>query len=390
MFERADFRYLEFAMERVQCPSSIGAPIHRWIRHGMPRLNPQLSDCVFYLYGINPKTGKVEGPLGTGSIVGRPSQADGSAYNLYGVTNWHVALERGASIIRLNTHNGKTRFLRYELTDWQFIPRHDDIAAIDLADDLSQTTDEIMFIGEKQFISREILEQFGIWLGEDVFMIGLYVNQDGGARNIPCGRFGNLSMVANEQAPIEQPNKMMRPSHLVDMRSRSGFSGSPVFVYRIPEADLSRPPFPLDSDVTYSKHGIFAEPSSDLRGRTTIKDHLLGLLGIHCSQFLEPTKVAKSPNQSKERIGDPINEGDDLYIPGSMNIVIPAWCVTELLDLDIFERARQKREPAFRRAMLKRPQAEAVALPESDKNSSHREDFTALLDTAVRKPQSKD
>jgi hypothetical protein len=60
-----------------------------------------------------------------------------------------------------------------------------------------------------------------------------------------------------------------------------------------------------------------------------------------------------------------------------------------VLDLDIFEMARQKREPDFRRAMLKRPQAESVA-PKTNKNSSHREDFTALLNAAVQKPQSKD
>jgi hypothetical protein len=283
----------------------------------MPRLDPHLSDCVFYLYRISPKTGKCEGPCGTGSIVGRPSQAEGS-YHLYGVTNHHVAFEDGASIIRLNTKDGGTRFLEYEPTDWQFIPARDDIAAIDLTEELSATADQIMFIREKQFISREILKTFEIGLGEDVFMIGLYVNQDGGARNMPCGRFGNLSMVANEHAPIKQPNKMMRPSHLVDMRSRSGFSGSPVFVYRIPESELSRPPLPLDSNVTYSKYSMFAEPSSGPQGVKTIKDHFLGLLGIHCSQFWEPTKVSKSPDHIEEREGGPIHEGDELYIPGSM------------------------------------------------------------------------
>jgi len=383
MFQQVDFRDLEFAMERVRCHSLIGQPVHRWIRFGMPRLNPRLSDCVFYLYGINPKTGKVEGPRGTGSIVGRPS--DNDANHLYGITNWHVAVDGGASIIRLNTNDGETRLLKYEPTDWQFIPGGDDIAAIDITDDVFKT-DQVMFIGEKQFIARETLQSFELGIGEDVFMIGLYADHHGGKRNIPCGRFGNLAMVANERAPVEQPNKLMHPSHLADMRSRTGFSGSPVFVYRIPEADFSRPLYPLDSDVTYSKYSMFLEPSSGPQGVTTIKDHFLGLLGIHCGQKWEETKVSKSPSPPCERRGDPIQEGDELYIPGAMNIVIPAWRVSELLNLDIFEMARQKREPAFRKLMLKRPQAEAVALSEPDKNSSHREDFTALLDAAVRKP----
>jgi hypothetical protein len=139
---------------------------------------------------------------------------------------------------------------------------------MDLTDDISFETDQIMFIGEKQFISREMLEHLEIGLGEDVFMIGLYPDQSGGERNIPSGRFGNLAMVANDRSPVEQPNKMKRPSHLTDMRSRSGFSGSPVFVHRIPAADLSRPPLALDYNGGFA---LFPNASG------TIKDLFFGI-----------------------------------------------------------------------------------------------------------------
>jgi hypothetical protein len=166
MFQRVDFRYLDFAMERVLCPSSIGAPVHRWIRYGMPRLNPHLSDSVFYLYRKN-DDGDIDGPYGTGSIVGRPSNTKGR-YHLYGIANWHVAIDDGgAPIMRINTQDGKTRYLEYRVSDWQSIPDKDDLAAVDVTNDISFETDKLMFIGEKEFISREVMRHLELGLGDD-------------------------------------------------------------------------------------------------------------------------------------------------------------------------------------------------------------------------------
>jgi hypothetical protein len=164
--------------------------------------------------------------------------------------------------------------------------------------------------------------------------VGLYADHHGGQRNTPAVRFGNLALLADEKAPIKQPNGVMRPSHLVDMRSRTGFSGSPVSIYRIPENDLSM----LGLPARPPKH--LPMPGSNLHQFSKF----IALLGVHCGQYWDKVKVSKSVPSQHDRLGDPILEGDNLYIQGAMNIVIPAWRITELLDLEVFEIERKERD----------------------------------------------
>jgi hypothetical protein len=90
-----------------------------------------------------------------------------------------------------------------------------------------------------------------------------------------------LAMIANENVLVGQGNEVARESHLVDMRSRSGFSGSPVFVYRIQAADLSQPPPPLDHRGLFTQYPPVTE---------AIKNNFMALLGIHCGQIWEETE----------------------------------------------------------------------------------------------------
>jgi hypothetical protein len=370
MFHAVNSWDLEFARERVRCASAIGAPVHHWIPFGMPKLKRDIFNAVFYLYREEPTPSgknKITGPWGTGSVIGRP--IDGTRfYHLYGVTNRHIAHKAGASIIRINTKDGKTRCLEYQPDDWQFIPQQDDIAVVDITDDLVGDDDEIALIGEREFISEKILGSHEIGPGDDVFMIGLFSDAHGGKRNVPIVRFGNIAMIANNNVLIEENSDLpMRPCHLTDMRSKAGFSGSPVFVYRIPEMDLDRP------------------PGSPLQLKSGQK--FLALLGIHCGQFWERTKVYKDSMRKNEGLGDPIKEGDALYIQGAVNIVIPAWRITEVLDLKEFDVERKKREPRLREEDLRLPQPESaeVASPTDDVNHNHLEDFKRLVDVAARK-----
>src|SRR5205823_82762 len=70
--------------------------------------------------------------------------------------------------------------------------------------------------------------------------IGLFVDHDGVTTNVPSARFGNISMLPNKNATIEQPTNYRGESYVVDMHSRTGFSGSPVFVYRTFGSDLTQ------------------------------------------------------------------------------------------------------------------------------------------------------
>jgi hypothetical protein len=308
----------------------------------MPRLGSKIFHCIFYLYRRDPRTGELAGPCGTGSLVLRPSKQFPNLHHYYGVTNWHVVNgSAGASIIRLNTKNGATRFLEYDPMDWSFVANGDDLAAIDLTADLS-IDDETNVNPEDGFVTEDIVKSFEIGPGEDVFMGGLYPNQSGGQRNRPCVRFGNIAMMPDRLALVKQPNGNMRPSYLADMRSRSGFSGAPVFIYRTPHDDLSGPWRSLQDE----QHRATGDEIYN------IKDRFLAILGIHCGQYWERIEVSKS-DKTPESGGDPINDGDELYVQGAMTIIVPAWRISELLDLEIFETRRRDREQKWQASMEK-------------------------------------
>jgi hypothetical protein len=335
---RVGFHDLEFShYESVPYRHPSGAISRRWVPVGMPRINPILEDSVVFLFRRDWKTGQAI-PEGTGMIVGRPWRSIPGRSHYYVVTNWHL-LRIGATIIRVNTDNGSSRPIDTEPDKWQFINRGDDLAVYDITDDLTDAgnddEEKIVSIDESVFVTPDFITSHNIGIGDEVFMVGLFIGHPGKDQNLPLGRFGNLGRLASEQSPIEQPNGRLRPSHLVDMRSRGGFSGSPVFIYRTPFTDLSK--------FAGQMRSMMPNPGNSF----------LMFLGVHCAQFLEEAKATVAESK-----GDIIREGDILRIPSSMTVVVPAWQVTRVLDLPYFAKIRNAREKISKQEAMSVPSPE--------------------------------
>jgi hypothetical protein len=275
----------------------------------------------------------------------------------YAITNRHVAVTGGASIIRINTKDGGTKYLEFEVEDWQYVEGGDDVCAVEI-DVSTFEYGDFSCIPKYTFTTKAEIEKEGVNLGENAFMIGLFLSHHGGARNVPSARFGNLAMLANDDAPVSTPG-FRRPCHIVDMRSRSGFSGSAVFIWRTPTDDLTNPSM---QNLTYQQRL--------LKGSLFLR-----FFGIHCGQFQERVTVTTAPKgseivEAEERLGDPIREGDQLTLPSSMTIVIPCWRITELLDLEIFDVTRRVRLAEKRRQREAEPPRPALEtdLPANDAN----------------------
>lgn len=67
--------------------------------------------------------------------------------------------------------------------------------------------------------------------GDEVVMLPRFLGYDGADENQPAARFGHLAMAAT--VPIENSWGFTQSSFLIECRSVSGFSGSPVFIYRV-------------------------------------------------------------------------------------------------------------------------------------------------------------
>lgn len=359
-----------------------GPAVTKWIPYGMPQLDNEVLRSTFYLYRKNPKTGKIEGPKGTGVFVGRRPEDPIQHIHIYAVTSHHVAISSGASIIRVNTWGGTPpklgyRFLKYQLEEWSFIPNSDDIAAIDVTNDLGHQTGEnyVRCIWEDDFVTKSFASSVILGPGEDGFMLGLFTKSPGEKYNMPTTRFGNIAQLANEDHWIEQANGVKRPSHIFDIHSRPGFSGSPVFIYRTPSNSLENINFSPNWNIV-TKDNLF-----------------LRLLGIHSGQFTDRVEARVA-----ESYGDiPIKEGDNLDIPSSMTIVAPAWAISQLLDTPELTEQRRMRERKNARngEPSVRPEAEEVARSveaetPTDESPTHREDFMRLQGVAARKQPRDD
>jgi hypothetical protein len=340
----------------------------------MPKIREAVVEATFYLFRQNPKVDKIDGPFGTGFFVIRPSAHPTGHPHIYAVTNWHVARDAGASIIRVNTRDGKSRLIKYEPHEWKCPANGDDLAIIDVTRELDPNGDEAIGLYEDMFLSEDLIRTFSIGVGDDAFMCGLFVSHHGGERNVPVIRFGNLSMMATAAAPVELETGASRACFLMDTRSRTGFSGSPVFLYRTATGDLTR-----------IRYGWTRDPEKDhVILASGPYDEFWGLLGIHCGQFWDTIEVRKT--RTTERLGDSIAEGDKLEIQSGMTIVIPAWRIKEFIDSQGFEMARQKREDEGFTAAQRRPRGEAAAIVDDDvENPRHLDDFKRLIDVAARK-----
>lgn len=323
----------------------------------MPRIPSKSLNLVGYLYHSteDSQTGADFG--GTAFFVSIPSGVPNRAFT-YAVTNWHVAVRDGASVLRVNRKDGETDSFEYGPENWTFTPKYD-IAIVHVP--LDTSIHEISLCqAPLGFVKREDVERVKLGPGEDVFMVGRFIDHDGGAINRPAVRFGNISVMPS---PIEQPNGISADAYCVDLHTRSGYSGSPVFVYRTPGYDLEDTP------------GKTLEDSAFLIAGT----NYLALLGIHFAQFPEQWEIAKGVGKTSEESKGAvplIQEGH--YVKGlsGMTCVLPAWAIWEVLNLP---ELKGPRDEATARLMAelasggKTPPVAESALAPNNKTPGHRD-----------------
>lgn len=393
--EDADFEH-----HLARCRPQIGRASKRWIPFGMPRLNSRFARCVFFLFARDPKTGDLKNrPAGTGVLVGFEGA---HALHLYAVTAAHVA-PQGASVIRINTVDGKSRTIELHPDDWMTPTSGADVAAVDITEEIQPETDNISYIQPRLFVEKPFIEQVELGIGNDGFMLGLYANHPGKDYNRIAAKFGNISLMADDNDPISIKDRPKRPAHLFDIRSRGGFSGSPVFVYRTPDGDLR------DINVDGSRRRTTVSPTLVIaeapRGGSDTTDWgieydtenniFLRLLGIHSSQYPERAKARKHQGAGAElddsEEADFISDGDHIWIESGTTVVVPAWEIRELLNRKEFVERREKREALMERQKQDAPvpemENEEPERPAIAGDEQHKERFTALLDAAVGKPK---
>jgi hypothetical protein len=105
-----------------------------------------------------------------------------------------------------------------------FFPKAYDIAATLL--DVDNAFHDISIVARDTLITKKTVTEREIGPGDDVFMVGRFVDHDGGETNVPAIRFGHISMPAT---PIEQLTGATLDSWVIDVHSQTGIFGIACF-----------------------------------------------------------------------------------------------------------------------------------------------------------------
>jgi hypothetical protein len=275
----------------------------------MPRIQQALLEASFYLYpsAEEAKAGGQAG--GTGLFVCVPHPNDPSRAFVYAVSNSHVVHQSGCSVIRVNTLTGGTDVFDRDPSEWHAKPG-DDLAVCLV--ELNRAVHKVRYIGGEWFVKKNDVRDAAVGIGDDVFMIGRFMNHDGFLSNVPSVRFGHLSM-----APlgIKHPAGHEQTSFAVEMLSRPGYSGSPVYVYRVP--------YDLETG------------NLSVGGRTT------RLLGINWGFITDSAEVSEKIITAGMVADDNSEIVKYVRVNTGMNGVVPAWHLEKLLNSGPIKRERE-------------------------------------------------
>ncbi len=269
----------------------------------MPRVNDRLTWTVVYLYPSQQAARDAVKAGGTGFIVQKRTHY---GWFDYVVTNRHVVEEMQSPYVRINTHDKKDPIEVFE-GEWT-LSDSDDIAVSEMP--LHRAHYAYQPIHVEYLITQKNIDDLRIGLGDDLFLVGRFLNHDGKQRNIPVVRFGTIAMMPNE--PIVYEDKLAKrqkqqESFLIEIRTIPGFSGSPVFVHMPWDTRQKDPhfrPSPLEKQI--SERDGFLEK----------------LLGIEWCRLKGET--AKSPMINGATF--------DIQVTSGMSACIPAWKITDLIE----------------------------------------------------------
>lgn len=246
---------------------------------------------------------------------------------LYIVTNRHVA-ER-ARAVRIQEPGGRDfDVIATPEERWHHHPDGDDVSVFPLG--ISPYRDfYYSSIDASTFMHTVEPERSWLGPGEDVFLLGRYIGRDGTQLDTPMARFGHIAA-----PPVKVRNPMRgldQVSYLVEVLSKSGYSGSPVVAFRLQ----------LEAPFAGGIRLSIGEPSDrPLKGQQG-SPGTPRLLGINWGHLDE---VAKVFVPGDETFGATESQSPDrAYVRQNTGLaaVVPAWKISDILWSEELEQARQ-------------------------------------------------
>jgi hypothetical protein len=281
----------------------------------MPRIRDEILDCVIYLYKSGHEAEEGINGGGSGFLLAVACDRDiPNANHLYAVTNKHV-IAAGANCVRLNTQEGGKLVVVAEKKDW-ICSDKDDLAIAPLG--RLPPTVKRNALPRECLVTRDFVREHDVGIGDEVLMLGRFIDREGIQQNMPTARFGHISQMPGDPIEIEIAGKseLQEDAFLCEVRSIGGYSGSPVFI--LPDRSYARKGKQLPSE-----RGI--------------------LLGVDFCHIRNWTEAKDDRGYELAHVKVPLNSG--------MAGVIPGWKLEELIvsEKAVAHRTRAEEAEIFKR-----------------------------------------
>lgn len=284
------------------------------------RIPDNILDCTVFVCLPSSEADKPE-LIATAFLLGTPLEdTDGKGIS-YVVTAAHIAKKiRGRRFgLRFNSLNGTILHWFGEDAIWWFHPEKEDAtdAAVILLPQLPNGA-ILSVLPFTMLADEDLIRERGIGIGDEVFINGLFVPMKNEV-NEPIVRIGNIAFMPKHPVPaIKIAGKMVDADvYLIECRSLTGLSGSPVFCRETIPVTVYRGDGPRKGEpVTGGMAGPF---------------HLLGMMHGHWA--IEPSEFDRVDfKTTTKRLGT---------YPTGISVVVPAKEIREILDCPELLRMRR-------------------------------------------------
>jgi hypothetical protein len=375
-------------------PTSSTTPLRvtRAERISLARIDDRVLGSVIYLYESEEDAKKGSEFGGSGFLLSVQSETHSDYFHVYAVSNSHVVGDPGyhpvvrvTSAARVDRFKGQIPFMagNREIiplgwNQWESHPNAD-VAIASLGYDqilhvIGPTYGRRFSFTIPSFLllTHEVIDAFDICPGDDVYMCGRFTHHAGQYFNEPSTRWGTIALM-HSMVEVDK-DKPKAEVFLVEMRSLSGFSGSPV-IWRLP-IDFE---FYLTSQLRKKNE---PNPIATRRVKDELSSNkLIGpwLIGIQCGSF--PFYYPVVHEGTEKQIEDYVAKSHS-----GVAAVVPAWKLEELINSEDCIMARKKADDEISELKQQRTSKldREAALPDKG-DSFTRESFEDALKKASRK-----
>ena len=214
-----------------------GSFIYAWEDTAMRFPNRMLRSVVYMTYPLTDES------TSTGFLLKKPCSKFEGRSHAFVVTNRHVVEKEdettAPTAIKLNTASGKTLSLPFVFADWH-LSDENDLAVLPLLGSTEAPGHLLSAVSSNYLLTEELLSEFGVGAGTEVFFTGRFAQHEGSPLNTPVARFGHISLFPETKVENEGV-------YLIEGLAIKGFSGSPVWAYHRPGNHFKDPKNPTDS-----------------------------------------------------------------------------------------------------------------------------------------------